>query len=64
MEAWNLGPVVLPSVKHVLEMYTPLNLPFIYSKTGVLRGIPIFFILLQNIDCGYLLEMPRRGGSN
>ena len=27
-------------------------------------GIPIFLILLKNIDCGYSLEPPRRGGSN
>ena len=33
------------------------------SKTGVCRGIPIFLFLLQNIDCGYSLEPPRRGGS-
>ena len=36
--------------------------------TGVylffLRGIPIFLIFAQNIDCGYTLEPPRRGGSN
>ena len=24
----------------------------------------IFFIFAQNIDCGYTLEPPRRGGSN
>ena len=24
----------------------------------------IFFILAENIDCGYSLEPPRRGGSN
>ena len=30
-----------PSEKYVREMYTPLNL-FLYSKTGVCRGIPIF----------------------
>ena len=34
----------------------------LYNKTGVCRGIPIF--LLQNIDCGNSLELPRRGGSN
>ena len=30
----------------------------------VCRGKPIFLVLLQNIDCGYSLEPPRRGGSN
>ena len=24
----------------------------------------IFYISAQNIDCGYLLELPRQGGSN
>ena len=46
------------SGKHVLERYTPLN-PRLYSKTGVCRGIPIFFFLLQSIDCGFSLEPPR-----
>ena len=42
-----------------------LNLNLIlYTKTGVCRGIPIFLILFQNIDCGYSLEPPRRGGSS
>ena len=28
-------------------------------------GVYLFFLfLLQNIDCGYSLEPPRRGGSN
>ena len=40
----------------------PLH-PLLYSKTGVYRGKPIL-ILLQNIDCGYSLELPCRGGSN
>ena len=30
----------------------------------VYRGIHYFLILLNNIDCGYSLEPPRRGGSN
>ena len=45
--------------------YIPPYTPLIYSKTGICRGIPIFFLfLLQSIDCGYSLEPPRRGGSN
>ena len=51
------------SGKHVREMYTPLYLTFIV-KLGY-AGIYLFFLfLLQNIDCGYSLEPPRRGGSN
>ena len=39
--------------------------PLLYSKTGVYKGIHYFFLfLLKNIDCGYSLEPPRRGGSN
>ena len=28
------------------------------------KKINIFLIFAQNIDCGYTLEPPRRGGSN
>ena len=31
------------SGKHAREMYTPYT-PFLYSKTGVCRGIPFFLI--------------------
>ena len=34
--------------------------PLLYSKTRVWRVIPIFLILLENIDCGYLLASVRR----
>ena len=29
-----------------------------------IKNSDIFFISVQNIDCGYSLEPPRRGGSN
>ena len=29
-----------------------------------MKNSDIFHIYAQNIDCGYLLEPPRRGGSN
>ena len=52
------------SYKHACIMLTPLN-PTLYSKTGVYRGIHYFsFFCSKNIDCGYSLEPPRRGGSN
>ena len=45
-----------PSRKHVCVMFTALNPTFI-QKTGVCRGIYLFFlVVLQNIDCGYSLE--------
>ena len=28
------------------------------------KKFDIFLIFAQNIDCGYTLELPRRGGSN
>ena len=54
---------VVPSGKHVRDTYTPLNL-ILYRKTGVCRSIASFLFLIQNIDCGYPLEPPQRGGSN
>ena len=39
---------------------------FLSSKTEnfLRKKIDIFLIFAQNIDCGYTLEPPRRGGSN
>ena len=42
----------------------PLIPHFYIAKLGF-AGVYLFFLfLLQNIDCGYSLEPPRRGGSN
>ena len=46
--------------KHVHVKYTSL----LYGKTGVCRGTQLFLFLLQNIDCGYSLELQHQGGSN
>ena len=41
----------------------PLKPHFYIAKLGY-AGVYLFFLLLlQNIDCGYTLEPPRRGGS-
>ena len=37
---------------------------FYIVKLGFKGVYIIFIILLKNIDCGYSLEPPRRGGSN
>ena len=37
-----------------------LNFPEIFHQ----NFFDIFLIFAQNIDCGYTLEPPRRGGSN
>ena len=42
----------------------PLKPHFYIAKLGY-AGVYLFFLfLLQNIDCGYSLEPPRRDGSN
>ena len=42
----------------------PLKPQFYIANLGY-AGVYLFFLfLLQNIDCGYSLEPPRRGGSN
>ena len=41
-----------------------MSVHFYIEKLGY-EGVYLFFLfLLQNIDCGYSLEPPRRGGSN
>ena len=51
------------SRKHAYKILTPLNPTFIV-KLGFTGVYIIFLISAQNIDCGYSLEPPRRGGSN
>ena len=34
------------------------------TESFQIKNSDIFIISAQNIDCGYLLEPPRRGGSN
>ena len=38
--------------------------PHFYTVKLGFTGIYIIFLAAQNIDCGYSLEPPRRGGSN
>ena len=54
--------------KIILYENTPIQ---IYGKFHLrktenfqIKNSDIFHISAQNIDCGYLLEPPRRGGSN
>ena len=42
----------------------PLEPHFYIVKLGFTGVYIIFLISAQNIDCGYSLEPPRRGGSN
>ena len=47
---------------------TPIQIyrKFHLQKTEIfqVKNSDIFHIFIQNIDCGYSLEPPRRGGSN
>ena len=49
----------LPKLAHAI------NICFLALKIeNLLKIFDIFLIFAQNIDCGYTLEPPRRGGSN
>ena len=50
--------------KTCLYKFDPLQPHFYIVKLGFAGVYIIFLILLNNIDCGYSLEPPRRGGSN
>ena len=47
-----------------ISFLPPLKPNFYIVKLGLTRVYIIFLISAQNIDCGYSLEPPRRGGSN
>ena len=47
-----------------LYNFDPLRPHFYIVKLGFAGVHLIFHISAQNIDCGYSLEPPRRGGSN
>ena len=44
--------------------YTGIFLALKIENQFQLKNFDIFLIFAQNIDCGYTLEPPRRGGSN
>ena len=50
--------------KACLYNFDPLKPHFHMAKLGFTGVYIIFLISAQNIDCGYSLEPPRRGGSN
>ena len=54
---------VSTSWKHAFIFLTPLKPHFYIVKLGFTVVSIIFLISAQNIDCGYALELPRRGGS-
>ena len=50
--------------KTCLYYFNPLKPHFYIVKLGFTGVYIIFLISAKNIDCGYSLEPPRRGGSN
>ena len=54
----------LSITKTCLYDFDPLKPHFYTVKLGFTGVYNIFLISAQNIDCGYSLEPPRRGGSN
>ena len=48
--------------KHTHAIYRDFFSP--EKNENFIRNFDIFLIFAQNIDCGYTLEPPRRGGSN
>ena len=54
------GPMSLRkhAYSNILKILPPKN------ETFQIKCFDIFHISVQNIDCGYSLEPPRRGGSN
>ena len=63
---FNLGPrdPTLNITKTCLYNFDPLKPHFYVVKMEFTGVYIIFFISAENINCGYSLEPPRRGGSN
>ena len=51
-------------MKTYLYNFDPLKPHFYIVKLGFTGVYIIFLFLLKDIDCGYSLELPRRGSSN
>ena len=58
-----LSSNILNITKTCLYNFDPLKPHFYIVKLGFAGVYIIFLSLHKNIDCGYLLEPPRRGGS-
>ena len=58
------APTFQAITKTCLYDFDPLKPLFYTVKLGFTGVYIIFLISAQNIDCGYSLEPPRRGGSN
>ena len=57
----SMSPIITKTYLHNFDHLKP---HFYIVKLGFTGVYIIFLFLLINIDCGYLLELPRQGGSN
>ena len=59
-------PLVQPLIVHYENTPIQIHRKFNHQKMAIfqVKISDIFHISAQNIDCGYSLEPPRRGGSN
>ena len=64
MVFFHLKSVWVIITKTCLYNFDPFKPHFYIVKLGFTGVYIIFLISAQNIDCGYPLELPRRGGSN
>ena len=55
---WLGKPLRKHAYSNILQILSPKNENF------QIKNSDIFHVSAQNIDCGYSLESPRRGGSN
>ena len=56
---WLVLPITKTRLFKYIENFAPKKI-----KNFQIKNSDIFHISAQNIDCGYSLELPRRGGSN
>ena len=59
-----MGTIITKTYLYKFDTPPPLKPHFHTVKLGFTGVYIIFLISAQNIDCGYSLEPPRRGGSN
>ena len=65
MFSWrNQKLIFIYITKTYLYNFDPLKPHFYIVKLGFTGVYIVFLFLLKSIDCGYSLELPRRGGSN
>ena len=57
-------PIGLFLLGNISMKSLPIEPHFCIEKKREFAGVYIFFFLLQNINCGYSLEPPRRDGLN